>query len=284
MRAYIENISKIVEQMDIQLRTNLLIKDGKIQEKKLWENTYIKHQQDRRDRKEEFSISDHIRGMVYAMLSSGIAWERVENSIDILTGKIKTIDEIFHQYNPQILLECSSQELSDKVKHLHCASQSTKKQMNGLIHTNIEKLMQLEKEYDSIDGFYQRFIDKDSSYKTLIKTLSDSDSVNKMVEMGEALNAEYLRNVGYDMAKPDRHIRRILGSNVLACSEHEIVPLFQTFDIVKDIADELGKSVAEVDYILWSYCSKGYGEVCTVINPKCNICVARQICRKHIEK
>lgn len=278
------NICKIVEEMEAQLRTYLLIKDGQIQEKKLWENTYIKHQLDRRKRKDTFSISDHIRGMVYAMLSSGIAWERVENSIDITTGRIEVIDEAFHQYDPDILLACSPEKLSDRVKQLHCASQSTKKQMAGLINTNIEKLMQLEKEYDSIDTFYQRFIDKDSSCKTLIKTLSDSDSVNKMVEMGEALNAEYLRNVGYDMAKPDRHIRRILGSNVLDCSEHETVPLFQTFDIVKDIAEELGKSVAEVDYILWSYCSKGYGEVCTAINPKCNICVARQICKKHIER
>lgn len=281
MKTHIENVCKIVEQMDIQLRTDLLKRNGQIQEKKLWENTYIKHQIDKRKNNERFSISDHIRGMVYAMLSSGIAWERVENSIDVSTGKIEVIDESFHQYAPDTLLGCSPKELSDRVKHLRCASQSTKKQMTGLIHTNISKLKKLEMEYGSIDTYYQTFIEKDSSYKTLIKTLSDSNSENKMVEMGEALNAEYLRNVGYDMAKPDRHIRRILGRNLLACSEHETVPIFETLDIVKGIADELVKSVAEVDYILWSYCSKGYGEVCTAINPKCSICVAGQICKKY---
>ena len=278
-----EDVCKIVNQMEIQLRTNLLLKDGQIQEKKLWENTYIKHQIDRRNSKDLFSIRDHIRGMVYAMLSSGIAWERVEDSIDVSTGKIKVIDEAFHQYDPDVLLTCSPEELSDRVKHLHCASQSTKKQMSGLIHTNIKKLKQIEKVYGSIDTYYQEFIDKDCSYKTLIRTLSDSNSKDKMVEMGEALNAEYLRNVGYDMAKPDRHTRRILGSRILACSDYETVPLFETLDIAKEIADKLKKPVAEVDYILWSYCSKGYGEVCTVINPKCNICVARQICKNSIQ-
>lgn len=279
-----ENICKIVKEMEVQLHTCLLIKDGQIQEKKLWENTYIKHQLDRRSNEVTFSISDHIRGMVYAMLSSGIAWERVENSIDITTGRIKVIDEAFHQYDPDILLTLSPEMLSNRIKQLHCASQSTRKQMTGLICTNIKKLKHLEKEYGSIDTYYQKFIKKDGSYKALVKTLSDSNSQNKLVEMGEALIAEYLRNVGYDMSKPDRHIRRILGNNILACSEHEIVPISETFDIVKDIADRLEKSVAEVDYILWSYCSKGYGEVCTAINPKCNICVARQICRKHVEK
>lgn len=282
MKKHMENVCKTVKQMDIQLRTNLLIVDGQVQEKKLWENTYIKHQIDRRHNNDIFSIGDHIQGMVYAMLSSGIAWERVENSINVLTGKIEAIDEIFHQYNPDILLDCSPEELSDKVKSLHCASQSTRKQLNGLVHTNIMNLKQLEKDYGSIDAYYQNFINKDSSYKTLIKILSDTDSKNKMVEMGEALNAEYLRNVGYDIAKPDRHIRRILGSKILACSEHEIVPIFETFDIVKDIADKSGKSVAEVDYILWSYCSKGYGEICTAANPKCNICVAKEICKKYV--
>ena len=34
-------------------------------------------------------------------------------------------------------------------------------------------------------------------------------------------------------------------------------------DIVTKIACALSKPVAEVDYILWAYCAKEYGEVCT---------------------
>lgn len=96
--------------------------------------------------------------------------------------------------------------------------------------------------------------------------------------MAEPLTAEYLKNVGYDIAKPDRHIRRILGSTALGCSNHEIVPIFEAFDIVAALAKELNRPAAEVDYILWSYCANGHGEICTVKNPKCAICVANNCC------
>ena len=68
--------------MDKQLRTELLKCDGKIIEKKLWEFTYIKHQQDRRLGGESFSIEDHIRAMVYSMLSANISWEKMEKEMD----------------------------------------------------------------------------------------------------------------------------------------------------------------------------------------------------------
>ena len=37
--------------------------------------------------------------MVYAMLSSGISWERVEKDIDESTGRILSIDKIFQNYD-----------------------------------------------------------------------------------------------------------------------------------------------------------------------------------------
>lgn len=87
--------------------------------------------------------------------------------------------------------------------------------------------------------------------------------------MGEVLTAEYLRNIVYDLARPDQQIRQILGSYYLGCSEHFIVSLYETFDIVRNIAKNMQKSAAEVHYILWSYCTKGFGEICTAKKPKC---------------
>ena len=75
-----------------------------------------------------------------------------------------------------------------------------------------------------------------------------------------------------------RHIRRILGSKILGCSKYETVPIYEAMDIIQSIAEQMGKHCAEVDYLLWMYCANGYGEVCTVRNPKCDICVIRNIC------
>ncbi len=252
--------------------------------KKLWENTHVKKQIEKREQGKHFTISDHIRGMVYAMLSSGISWERVEKDIDESTGRILSIDKIFQNYDADILLSCSVETLKEEIKVQRLAGISTNNQLKGLIPDNIRKLKQWEDTFGSIDSYYKRFIEKDSSYQTLIETLSQSDSENKMKQLSEALTAEYLRNVGYDLAKPDRHVRRILGNSILACSEQEIVPVFEAMEIVREIAGILNRHVAEVDYILWSYCATGYGEICTSRRPLCCDCVIRKYCRNGQEK
>lgn len=273
--------AQAVKQMDIHMRQVFLTKNGHSQEKKLWENTFIKHQIDKRNSNYTFSLNDHIRAMVYSLLSSSVVWDRIENQIDLETGKILSVDEIFHQYDVDYLMTCDPDKLRDEIKELHCASFSTLKQMTALINVNIKKLLDIEKQYGNIDTYYQMFIDKDNSMKTLIKQLSNPTSKDKFVQMSEALNAEYLKNVGYDIAKPDRHIKRILGSKILGCSEHEEALTYESFDIVADIASVLNESKAKVDYILWSYCANKFGEICTKETPKCEKCVVKEICNKY---
>ena len=270
----LETVCEIIEKMDILLRKIL-------PDKKLWEQTFIKKQIDKRNRQEKFTIGDHVRGMVYSMLSSSSAWTRMDQGIDEPTGQILPIDKIFHEYDIEFLLSCSSEKLTEEIKAVCGGTQSTRKQMDALIQSNIPKLIQLEEQYGSIDICYQKYIDIDKSLKMLVQSLSAPNFDLKMNQMGEALVAEYLRNVGYDIAKPDRHIRRILGYEILGCSDKEIVPVFETFDIVKKIAEFMHKPIAEVDYILWTYCAKGYGEICTKGNPKCKNCSISEYCTKN---
>ncbi len=278
----IENTAKSVLLMDKQLRNELLIKDGILQAKKLWENTYIKKQIDKRRNGGTFTVRDHICAMVYSMLTSGAPWNRVEPHIDIQTGRIAILDEIFYQYDVDKLLSAAPAEFVSKITAQELGTPYLKKQMYALANVNIEKLLTLEKEYGSVDNFYQSIIHTDSTMKTLVKELSAVGKPHKFAQLGEALTAEYLRNIGYDIAKPDRHICRVLGSKYLACSESEIAPVYETFDIVANIAKELNKPVAEVDYILWSYCANGYGEICTAKNPKCKKCVVNNCKHKSI--
>ena len=147
------------------------------------------------------------------------------------------------------------------------------------LHTNIKKLKMFDDKYKGIDNYYQTFIDNDTSLKSLVKTLSKSGSKNKMVQMDVPLTAEYLRNVGYDIPKPDRHICRILGKGYLSLSSKQPVPQMEAFDIVRVIADEIEKSYAKVDYILWSYCADGYGGICASKHPQYEICVAKDYCK-----
>lgn len=276
----IERTAEFVLLMDKQLKNELFVVNGEVQRKKLWGNTYIKHQLDRRTAGDEFSTGDHIRAMVYSLLSSGAQWSRLEPYIDINTGEISVIDDLFCQYDIEKLLVCDPEEISDKILSYKLGSPYTRKQMNALIKVNIRKLLSLERQYGSVDDFYMEILVKDRTKKTLVKELSSSESPHKFIQFGGALVAEYLKNVGYDIAKPDRHICRILGRNILDCSEHENVSAYEAIDIVAAIARQLNRPAAEVDYILWAYCAKDYGEICTKNKPHCDRCVAKINCKK----
>ena len=95
--------------------------------------------------------------------------------------------------------------------------------------------------------------------------------------MGVPIACEYVRNVGIDIIKPDIHIKRIASAErlnlVTAKSDYKIIDDFQ------ELSKQIGINQAKMDYLLWNYCSKGYGEICTA-TPKCNECVIRKFCQK----
>ena len=76
----------------------------------------------------------------------------------------------------------------------------------------------------------------------------------------------------------DVHIKRIASTErlnlVTAKNDYKIIDEFQK------LAQEIGISQVKMDYLLWNYCSKGYGEVCTA-TPKCDECVIKSIVHFH---
>lgn len=271
----IEIVRTAIPQMEQQVVSTITERS----KKQLWENTFIKHQIDKRERGEKFTIQDHIRAMIYSMISSGASWKRVLDYTDLETGKITVVDEVFCQYEPSKLLKVHWKDLSDNLKEKGLASQYTNNQIK-VLKDNIKTLQKIEEDYRTIDDYYSQVFKEDSTKKKLVYELSLPGKTYKMKQLGFALTCEYLRNVGYDIPKPDRHICRILGKDYLNLSEKEPVPEKEAFDIVIEIAKELHKSVAEVDYILWSYCANGYGEICMMDErkSKCSECVAKQYC------
>lgn len=270
-----EEKASIIYIIEQHLREELL----KQMPEKLWEKSFIKQQIERRQNGELFTTTDHIRAMVYSMLSSGISWDKVAKNMNPETKCITSVDKIFCDYDLEQLLKLTPTQLRDSIKEIHCATQSTLKQMESLLTVNVPKLLSIEKTYGTIDTYYQKFIEIDNTLKNLIILLSATESTSKLEQMNIALICEYLRNIGHDIPKPDRHICRILSSEYLAFSDEKKVTPFEAFDIIMKLSKKTGKSAAEVDYILWSYCADGYGEICTLKNPKCKTCKAKEICK-----
>lgn len=269
----IEKAVKAVPLMEQYLKSRL-------EESQCWENTFIKLQLCKRCHDGIFTLEDHIRAMVYSMLTSQTAWIHIAKDIEPSSKCLILVDEVFSQYDPNILLSCSPQELVCELCRHKYGGQSRKAQVKAIIEQNIPQLLKFQEFAGSVDEYYQQIIRDGEGIQALVKSLSDKKSPNKLAQMGEALVAEYLRNVGYDLAKPDRHICRILGKDYLGCSDKQPVPPYEAMDIVEAIAKELGWPQQRVDYTLWAYCATGYGAVCTEKKCKSNLCVAIHYCQK----
>lgn len=110
--------------------------------------------------------------------------------------------------------------------------------------------------------------------------LATSGSRYKLKQFGAALVWEYLRNVGVDGAKPDVHMKQILGALRLGVSNSEDASDDEVIDTIEQLSKETGLWMAQIDYLFWAYCATGYGEICTA-NPRCDKCVIKEYCNKN---
>ena len=216
----------------------------------------IEQAQEKRKNKTDFSLAEHVRTMVYAMLSNNRPWERIaENS--------EKIDAIFQNFNINYLLTASPEELEQKLREIKCGNRQIKRQMLGL-SDNIKTLQQIATDYGTIDNYYNS-----TAIDVLIKSLSTPGQKYKLKGMGTPLVCEYLKGVGIDIIKPDQHVCRIIGR--LGYSKHNPATVQEALDVCKTIADEYGLSQAAVDTVFWQYGANDKFEICDD-KPKCNLC------------
>ena len=210
-----------------------------------------------------FSFKEHLKGFIYAQLSALVSWKRIRDNQPEL-------NIVFCGFERDKLKEKAPEELIDEIKTLKCYSPyTTKNQMNSL-KANIETFEKIEQDFGSLEKFITH-----TTPINIIKNLADSNSIYKLKYSGVALVCEYLRNVGIDVIKPDVHIKRILGVERL-----NIVKSKSDYSVIaecKKLSDKIGISQVKMDYLLWNYCSKGYGEVCAA-TPKCYECVIKEFC------
>ena len=212
-----------------------------------------------------FSFEEHLKGFIYAQLSALVSWKKIKDNQSRL-------DEIFCDFDRQQLKEKSAEDLINEITAIKCHNPYTTKNQMRSLKANIETFERIEHDFDSLEKFITH-----STPSNIIKLLADSNSTYKLKYAGVALVCEYLRNVGMDIIKPDVHIKRIASSErlnlVTAKNDYKIMDEFQ------ELAKQIGISQVKMDYLLWNYCSKGYGEVCSA-TPKCDKCVIYKYCNK----
>jgi hypothetical protein len=212
-----------------------------------------------------FELSDHLRGLVYSLLSNQTPWRRI-------VSHLPEIDALFFNYDANKVKNAGGDYFAGELFKLKCGNRKTSDQMDHL-RDNIIMFEKISKLYGSMDAF----VTSRPAYE-IVPMLSKATSQYKLKEVGEALAWEYLRNVGIDGAKPDLHLKRIFGAERLGASDRKTAAPDEIYSAVKQLSHDTGISMARIDNIIWSYCATGYGEICTAA-PKCNICVIKQYCK-----
>lgn len=215
-----------------------------------------------------FSFKDHIKGMIYSMLSNQRPWKPISDNL-------RNIDKIFFEYKKDSILKTNPNYFVDKLKEIKCGNRAISKQMDALRY-NIKVFEKIEDDYGTLDSY---ILSKPA--EEVVNELAN-DGIYKLKQIGVPLAYEYLRNVGIDAAKPDVHICRILGANRLGYSKNDVATIKEAIEIIHIIAKESETSVVRIDALLWNLCSIDYGNICGAA-PKCKVCKLSMDCNKGIK-
>ena len=236
-----------------------------LESKGLGYDTSLAAEIEKRKAGKHYTIQDHIRGMVYSMLTNQTKWYRVE-------PHLQEIDKLFYDYDPDKILSAEKGYFCQGILDMKCGNMSTKAQMEAL-PDNIGTFQRIEDEFGSVDAFITS-----APANVIVEKISNGSSPYKMKMLGEALGWEYLRNVGIDGAKPDTHLRRFLGADRMGTGEHSPATVSEVNEQVAKLSEETGMSKVEIDNLIWSFCADGFGEICTA-TPHCTSCPIRDWCK-----
>ena len=134
--------------------------------------------------------------------------------------------------------------------------------------------------YTHLDVYKRQdnFVTSAPAYE-IVKKISDNKSKYKINRVGEALAWEYLRNVGIDGMKPDVHLCRFFAGDRMGSGSNIPATIHEVYETVLKLSKDTGISMSEIDWLVWNFCSSGYGEICTS-NPRCEICPIKEYCNK----
>lgn len=236
------------------------------QNTKSYDNSkFLKNIIDRKNNAKIFGFNDHIRALIYSQLSNQTKWINIE-------PKLPQIDRLFFDFNKRKILEMPADYFYNRIFNLKCGNIATKKQMESL-KENIVMIEKIEYENGGLDNYFTK-----SPAVIIAKDLSNGKY--KLKYVGYALAWEYLRNIGIDGAKPDTHMKRILGTDRLGYSNSPIASDDDVYRAVSRIsASNDGALHTEIDLLLWNFCASGYGEICTA-EPNCHLCPIKMFCNK----
>jgi hypothetical protein len=212
-----------------------------------------------------FTDSEVFQGIVKAVLSNSTDFSRIERII-------QELHELFRGFDLNYYASLTEEDIEETFLPWFCCrfagSLTMRSNLNNLIDASI-KLISRSQQHGSLENFFNYIKSRQGNHPiNLVLSLGSQSSLHKLSAMGIPIAAEAMKNIGYDVAKPDRHINRALGSFGMVhfskwkdCSkcqapqanEDEMRKVMTKMD---SMARDVNEPVVFLDNAIWLLCSK----------------------------
>jgi len=217
---------------------------------------------ERRRNNETFGDDEVFEALLLALLSSNVAWTTVQKVRPKLRAMMLDYDwHRFSQLDDTNILELYNQFRTD------AAGSQNLRRMLGYFRDTARSLVEHQSHHGKVDAYFTHLFNMHRSADELALALGSSRGY-KLRGFGVPLAAEALRNLGYNLAKPDRHILRAVGiwemvkfekwpdkskHKAPMASVHE---LRLTMDAIHRLAAVSNRSTSETDTTIWYACAR----------------------------
>lgn len=204
------------------------------------------------------------RGIILSVLSNNTNWDRVERVR-------QQLEEVFSGFSLAKYAALRPEEVDTRIvpwfKDRHAGSLTLRQRLQDLISA-ARKLIVEAAPHASVDAYLVHLLAQhDSDPKHLALALTSGPS--KLNGIGPALAAEALKNIGFDVAKPDRHVNRAAAAfgwvhfrtwgegdrARFAAPVAKPVEALAVMTAVEKCAAVIGERVALVDNAVWLLCA-----------------------------
>jgi len=218
-----------------------------------------------RDRGYQFSDQKIFEGIVKAVLSNSTDWSKIERVLPELHNLFHDFD--LHYYSMLDRVQISN-DFIPWFQQRRAGSITMESSLINLIET-AKKLFEYAQPSGSLHRFFA-FLSSmtEGSPIYLVQAIGSPRSMHKLPALGIPIAAEAMKNIGYDVAKPDRHINRAMGCFKLAqfsnwrdysdrkppmATEKELITVMK---VAARFAEAVSVRVSFLDNAIWLLCAK----------------------------
>jgi len=220
---------------------------------------------ERREAGFRWSDDKVFEALLRAVLSNNTDWAKVERVLPELRDAFTGFSLFRYAETTQQDIE---RTLVPWFKHRKAGSMTLRRSLLGLAQT-ARILRDWSADHGSAEHYFMDVIDcQGGDPKRAAVALGEAGSAKKLPALGVPIAAESLRNLGFDLCKPDRHMCRAVGSFGLVrfrkwsdCTgtrppKRSVCEMLETMTVVERMARVVEARSTFVDTAIWLLCSQ----------------------------